>query len=58
MVRVAKEIKPSARGELEITSVNQTFLEAGDLKSSVVGTWICLVGYEELMIHWLKLLIL
>ena len=37
MVRVAKEIKPSARGELEITSVNQTFLEAGDLKVQLLG---------------------
>lgn len=37
VVRVAQEIKPSARGELEITSVNQTFLEAGDLKVQLLG---------------------
>ena len=37
MVRVAKEIKASSRGELEITSVNQTFLEAGDLKVQLLG---------------------
>ena len=32
VVDVAKHIKPSARGELEITTVNQEFLEAGQLK--------------------------
>ncbi|MDY4551642.1 MAG: glucose-1-phosphate thymidylyltransferase RfbA [Parabacteroides sp.] len=34
---VAATIRPSARGELEITSVNQTFLEDGELKVKLLG---------------------
>ena len=37
VVDVAKHIKPSARGELEITTVNQEFLEAGQLKVQTLG---------------------
>ena len=37
MVKVAKNIKPSARGELEITTVNQQFLEEGNLKVQTLG---------------------
>lgn len=37
VVKVAKSIKPSARGELEITTVNQRFLEDGELKLQKMG---------------------
>ena len=37
VVDVAKHIKPSARGELEITTINQEFLKDGELKVQTLG---------------------
>lgn len=37
VVKVAKSLKPSCRGELEITDVNITYLKRGDLSVSIMG---------------------
>ena len=52
VVKYAEQVKPSARGEIEITDLNRMYLEAGTLKSKIFGrgvAWLDAGTHESLL---------
>jgi glucose-1-phosphate thymidylyltransferase len=52
VVEIAKSIKPSLRGEIEITAINNTYLEQGRLSVDILGrgmAWLDMGSYEGLL---------